>query len=135
MQVVPDPAGPREHVHCIRVRYDECDPMGFVHHSKYLQYMEIGRTEFLRSAGGRYREVEASGFLVVVVRVDIRYRSPARYDDLIDVTTRVVKVSAAKIFHEYEIDRDGQRLIDASVTLAVIDRQGRVQRVPEGLMS
>ena len=135
MQVVPDPAGPKEHTIQLRTRYDECDPMGFVHHSKYLQYLEIGRTEFLRSAGGRYREIEESGLLVVVVRVDIRYRSPARYDDLIDVTTRIVKVTAAKIHHEYEIARGGVRLVDASVTLAVIDRSGRVQRIPEGLMS
>lgn len=118
----------------LRVRYDECDPMGFVHHSNYLRYFEIGRTEFLRSAGGRYRDVEAAGLFVVVVRVDCRYRMSARYDDEIQLTTRIAKVTAAKIIHEYEIKRDGSILVQATVTLAVIDREGRLQRVPESLI-
>ncbi|TWT89562.1 acyl-CoA thioesterase [Neorhodopirellula pilleata] len=118
----------------LRVRYDECDPMGFVHHSNYLRYFEIGRTEFLRSAGGRYRDVEEAGLFVVVARVDCRYKSPARYDDQIELTTRIVNVTAAKIVHEYEIKRGDQVLVQATVTLAVIDRQGRLQRVPESLI-
>lgn len=117
----------------IRVRYDECDPMGFLHHSKYLPYFEIGRTELFRKAGGCYRDLEASGFLVVVVRIDCRYRAPARYDDVLAVTTRITKTTAVKIFHEYEIRRDEELLVSATVTLAVIDRNGRVQRVPEAL--
>lgn len=118
----------------LRVRYDECDPMGFVHHSNYLRYFEIGRTELLRSAGGRYRDVEAAGLLVVVARIDCRYKSPARYDDEIDLTTRIAKVTAAKIIHEYEIRRGEQPLVQATVTLAVIDRDGRLQRVPDALI-
>jgi acyl-CoA thioester hydrolase len=118
----------------LRVRYDECDPMGLVHHSQYLKYFEIGRTEFLRSAGGRYRDVEASGLFVVVAHVDCKYRAAAKYDDLIDVTTRMVKVTAAKIVHQYEIRRDGQLLVEATVTLACVDRQGRLQRVPESVL-
>ncbi|MFG0253515.1 MAG: acyl-CoA thioesterase, partial [Rhodopirellula sp. JB053] len=100
----------------------------------YLRYFEIGRTEFLRSAGGRYRDVEAAGLFVVVVRVDCRYRMSAKYDDEIQVTTRIAKVTAAKIVHEYEITRDGQVLVEATVTLAVIDREGRLQRVPESII-
>lgn len=118
----------------LRVRYDECDPMGFVHHSNYLRYFEIGRTEFLRSSGGRYRDVEAAGLFVVVIHIDCRYRASAKYDDEIQVTTRVAKVTAAKIIHEYEIRRDGQLLVEATVTLAVIDSDGRLQRVPESLI-
>ena len=85
----------REHTITHRVRYDECDPMGLVHHSVYLQYFEIGRTELLRASGGRYRDMEDAGLLVVVVRVDCRYKSPARYDDLIKIETRIAKVTAA----------------------------------------
>ena len=124
----------REHEIEIRVRYDETDPMGFVHHANYLRYFEIGRTELLRAAGGNYRQMETAGHLVVVVRVDCRYRQPARYDDLITVRTRVDRVTAAKIIHRYEIRRDSQLLVEADVTLAVIDRQGRLQRVPESLL-
>src|SRR6056297_497208 len=118
----------------LRVRYDECDPMGFVHHSNYLRYFEIGRTEFLRSAGGRYRDVEQAGLFVVVAHLDCRYRKSARYDDEIDLTTRIANVTAAKIVHEYEIRRGEDLLVEATVTLAVIDRDGRLQRVPEALI-
>jgi len=124
----------REQTIELRVRYDEADPMGFVHHSNYLRYFEIGRTELLRSSGGCYREMEATGQLVVVVRVDCRYRKPAMYDDVIQVTTRIEKVTAAKIIHHYKITRGTDSIVDAIVTLAVIDRSGRLQRVPESLL-
>jgi acyl-CoA thioester hydrolase len=124
----------REHTIELRVRYDEVDPMGFVHHSNYLRYFEIGRTELLRASGGRYRDMEDAGQLVVVVRVDCRYRSPAKYDDVIQVKTRIEKVTAGKIIHEYSITRDETKLVDATVTLAVIDRNGVIQRVPESLI-
>ncbi|TWU57005.1 Acyl-CoA thioester hydrolase YbgC [Rubripirellula tenax] len=123
----------REHTTQLRVRYDECDPMGLVHHSRYLQYFEIGRTELLRASGGRYRSMEEAGQFVVVVRVDCRYRSSAKYDDLIDIHTRIAKVTAAKIIHDYSITRDGTALVEATVTLGVIDRDGKLQRVPEEL--
>jgi acyl-CoA thioester hydrolase len=124
----------QEHQIELRVRYDEVDPMGYVHHANYLRYFEIGRTELLRAAGGCYRDMEAAGQLVVVVRVDCRYRMPAQYDDLITVHTRIARVTAAKIIHRYQIRRDDQILVEADVTLAVIDRQGRLQRVPESLL-
>jgi acyl-CoA thioester hydrolase len=134
----------REHTIQLRVRYDEVDPMGFVHHSNYLRYFEIGRTELLRASGGCYRDMEAAGQLVVVVRVDCRYRKPAKYDDLIRIHTRIDRVTAAKIIHEYTIARvdetqanetgTDETLVDATVTLAVIDRTGSLQRVPESLI-
>ena len=124
----------REHTLELRVRYDEVDPMGFVHHSNYLKFFEIGRTELLRASGGCYRDMEEAGQLVVVVRVDCRYRKPARYDDLIRVHTRIDRVTAAKIIHQYVISRDEEVLVDATVTLAVIDRNGNLQRVPQELM-
>jgi len=124
----------REFTTKLRVRYDEVDPMGFVHHSNYLRYFEIGRTELLRASGGCYREMEEADELVVVVRVDCRYRSPAKYDDLIHVRTRIDKVTNVKIIHTYSITRDDVSLVEATVTLAVIDRTGQVQRVPQSLI-
>ncbi|OYP32990.1 acyl-CoA thioesterase [Rhodopirellula sp. MGV] len=116
-----------------RVRYDECDPMGFVHHSVYLQYFEIGRTELLRASGGRYRDMEDEGLLVVVVNVNCRYHRPAKYDDWLEIQTTIAKVTAGKIVHEYVVSRDGEKLVSSEVTLAVIDRNGQVQRVPQSL--
>ena len=125
----------REHTIQHRVRYDECDPMGFVHHSIYLQYFEMGRTELLRASGGCYRDMEEAGQLVVVVRVDCRYKKPARYDDLVTIHTQVARVTAAKIVHEYRITCDDLLIVEATVTLAVIDRQGNLQRVPSALLN
>ena len=124
----------REHEIELRVRYDEVDAMGFVHHSNYLRYFEIGRTELLRASGGGYRDMEAAGQWVVVVHVDCRYRKPARYDDVITVRTRIDKVTVGKIVHAYEITCNQETLVTASVTLVVIDQQGNPQRVPEELL-
>jgi len=121
----------QQHEFEVRVRYNETDPMGFLHHSHYLTYFEIGRTELLRAAGGSYRRMEEDGRFVVVVKADIRYRRPARYDDLLRVHTQVSRVSAAKIEHEYRITREDELLTTATITLAVIDREGNVCRVPD----
>jgi acyl-CoA thioester hydrolase len=120
-----------EHEIQLRVRYKETDPMGYLHHANYLTYFEIARTEMLRASGGNYRQMEADGDFVVVVRAEVRYHRPARYDDLLTIRVSVVKVTPAKIEHEYGVLRDGELLASGHVTLAVVDRQGRVQRVPE----
>ena len=121
----------RQHEIQLRVRYKECDPMGFLHHGNYLTYFEIGRTELLRAAGGNYRQMEESGLLVVVVKVECRYRRPARYDDLLRLRTTIVRVTQAKIEHQYELFRGNECLAVGHVTLAIVDRDGRVQPVPD----
>src|SRR3989304_4991218 len=103
----------------IRVRYQECDPMGLLHHAYYFTYFEIGRTELLRAAGGNYRKMEEEGLLVVVVKAECRFQSPARYDDLLRLRTSIGRVTQAKIEHQYELFRDHQRLATGHVTLAV----------------
>ena len=126
-----EPAMFREHEIEIRVRYQETDPMGFLHHANYFTYFEIGRTELLRAAGGNYREMEEQGLLVVVVEARCRFRQPARYDDLVKIRTTITRVTPAKILHEYQMLRDGQVLAVGNVTLAIIDRDGKVCRVPD----
>jgi acyl-CoA thioester hydrolase len=121
----------REHEITFRVRYQETDPMGFLHHACYFTYFEIGRTELLRASGGNYRQMEAEGLMVVVVRAECRFHRPARYDDVLRLRTTVVRVTPAKIEHEYRLFRQDELLAVGNVTLAVIDREGRVQRVPE----
>ena len=71
----------------------------------------------------------------MVVHIDCRYRASARYDDEIDIVTKIAKITAAKIIHEYEIRRGDEVLVQATVTLAVIDQNGRLQRVPEALLT
>ena len=123
----------QEHEIQLRVRYQDADPMGFLHHANYFTYFEIGRTELLRAAGGNYRRMEESGLFAVVVKAECRYHLPARYDDLLTLRTTVKKISSAKIEHEYTLLRDGQRLATGAVTLALVDGDGRVQRIPDWL--
>jgi acyl-CoA thioester hydrolase len=115
----------------IRVRYSETDAMGFLHHGNYFSYFEMGRTELLRSRGGNYRAMEEGGLYMVVVSLECKYRKPARYDDVLTLKTRVARVTPAKLEHEYRLYRDGELLTEARTTLACIDRDGAVQRIPE----
>ena len=120
-----------EHQIEIRVRYNETDSMGFVHHANYFTYFELGRTELLRASGGNYRRMEESGLLVVVVRASCKYQRPAKYDDLLTIKTKISRITAAKIEHEYQVFRGEEQLAQAQVTLAVVNRAGAVQPVPE----
>jgi acyl-CoA thioester hydrolase len=108
--------------------------MGLLHHSNYLVYFEQGRTELLRAQGLAYRDLEDQGFLLVLTRAQVHYRSPARYDDLLTLRTTVMRTTTVKIEHRYELFRDGQLLAEGQTTLASVDREGRVQRLPECLM-
>lgn len=122
-----------EHSISIRVRYCETDAMGFLHHSQFLNYFEQGRTELLRAQGGCYREIEEGGLFLVVVRLQVTYHLPARYDDVLTLVTKVDRVSAAKIEHSYRLLCGDRLLTSATSTLACVDRQGRVQRLPESI--
>jgi len=117
----------------IRVRYAETDQMGFVHHANYLVYFEMGRVELLRSRGMSYRDLENAGFLLVVVKATVRYHRPARYDDLLRLKTTVTRVTAARIDHRYELYRGTELLAEGETTLACVDREGNVQRIPDVL--
>jgi acyl-CoA thioester hydrolase len=107
--------------------------MGLLHHANYLVYFEQARTELLRGRGLTYRELEDQGYLLVLTRVEVRYRSPARYDDLLTVRTTVARTTAVRIDHRYEVFRDGVLIAEASSTLACVDREGRLQALPEVL--
>lgn len=131
----PSPHMLRQHEIEIRVRYQETDPMGFLHHANYFTYFEIGRTELLRAAGGNYRRMEEEGTLVVVVKAECRFLRPARYDDLLRLRTTVTRAGPIKIEHHYELFRDGEPLAVGHTTLAVVDRQGNVCPVPEWMLS
>ena len=117
----------------IRVRYAETDRMGLLHHANYLVYFEQGRTELLRQQGYTYKDLEDQGFLLVLTKVEVRYKKPARYDDLLIVRTIVLRVTMVKIEHRYEVYRDGDMLAEGSSTLACVDRTGRPQALPEFL--
>ena len=119
----------------LRVRYCECDPMGVAHHTAFPVWFEMGRTELLRDAGIRYRDMEAEGFFFAVVALEVRYRRPARYDDRLVLETRLAKLGRAKLEHAYRLLREGQVLAEATTTLVCLDRDGRPQPVPDAVLA
>lgn len=108
----------------IRVRYAETDAMGYLHHANHLVYFEIGRTELLRQNGLCYAEMERQNLFYVVAKLECRYRAPARYDDVLTLTTRTVRMTRVRVDHEYELRRDGRLLAEASSTLVLVGRDG-----------
>lgn len=119
----------------IRVRYPEVDQMGVVHHSQYWQYFEMGRIELLRSQGYSYAELEKLGVLIVVAKASIRYHSPAKFDDVLTLKTRIKKIGAARIDHEYEIKLkdSGLTVATAETTVACVDSDGNLTPLPDFL--
>lgn len=118
----------------IRVRYNETDAMGFLHHSNYLCYFEVGRTELFRAQGGSYRRMEELKLYFVVARIDVRYRRPARYDDLLTLHTEIARVTPAKLEHSYRLYRGDELLAEANSVIACVNETGEVQRIPEDLV-
>lgn len=117
----------------IRVRYAETDRMGLLHHANYLVYFEQARTELLRDAGATYKDLEDKGFLLVLTRVEVRYKRPAQYDDILTVRTTVERVTFVRIDHKYEVLRGDELIAEGTSTLACVDRDGRPQALPDFL--
>ncbi|MEZ4390472.1 MAG: thioesterase family protein [Polyangiales bacterium] len=121
---------------CIRVNYSDVDRMGLLHHAAYLRYFERCREEFSRRRGGDYGAMEDAGWLIVVVDVAVKYRLPARYDDVLALEVRLVSAGHASIRFDYEVRRegDGALLATASTRHAFVDREGRVRRLDAELV-
>jgi acyl-CoA thioester hydrolase len=100
----------------LRVRYDEIDGMGIIHHPNFLNYFEIARTEYMREAGVRYAELERRGFLLVVTGASARYHANVGYDDEIVIRTRVAEMGRATIRFAYAIEDAGGRLLCEGTT-------------------
>lgn len=110
-----DPAGPwSEHVHRtdLRVRVADTDLMGVVYNSNFLVWFEVGRTEWIRSRGVTYAEVERSGYSLPVIEARFRVRQPAHYDDLVTIETSVRRLSRRQVIFGYRVTRDGTLLVE-----------------------
>ena len=118
----------------IRVRYAETDRMGLLHHANYLVYFEQARTELLRDQRATYRDIEDQGFFLVVAKVEIKYKAPAHYDDLLTIRTTVTRTTPIRLEHAYEVFRpDGTLVALGATTLACVNREGKLQAMPEWL--
>ena len=120
----------------VRVRYVETDQMGVVHHSAYLAWMEVARTEFLRARGVPYRSLEERGIRMPVLAVRADYKSPARYDDEVLLTARLATASAVRFRFEYEMRhaQDGTLFCTGFTEHVATDTSGRPRRIPADLL-
>ncbi len=106
----------------IRVRYGETDQMGVVHHGNYALYLEMGRIEWLRKSGLSYKRMEEEGVGLPVVSMQLNFKKPAFYDDVIRVKTTLKKKPIATIEFDYEILNESNETIStASTVLAFVD--------------
>jgi len=118
----------------IRVRYAETDRMGLLHHANYLVYFEQARTDFLREHGGNYKDMEDRGFFLVISKVEVKYKSPAYYDDVLRIRTTVTRTSPVRLEHKYEVFRpNGVLVAEGATTLACVDKAGKIQAMPDWL--
>ena len=101
------------HTSTLRVRYAETDAMGVVHHAAYVPWLEVGRVNLLRAAGCPYGNIEARGLLVVLSDLQVRYRSPARFDDEVVIDTQLITLKSRQIAFRY------RALLAATATILV----------------
>jgi acyl-CoA thioester hydrolase len=95
-----------------RVRYQETDRMGIVYHTNYIVWFDMGRTEFLRSLGYDYSKLEEEGILLPVVEVGCKYKSPAKFDNIITIETTIEELSRVKIRFKYKVFNGDELLVE-----------------------
>lgn len=115
-----------------RVNYSETDQMGVVYHSRYLVWLDVARTEHLRRTGLSYADLERRGFRLAVGELRIRYRQPARYDDLVRVRCWVRENVSRRISFGYAVDRPGDDalLVTAETSMMVLGPEFQWARLP-----
>ena len=120
----------------LRVRYGETDQMGIVYYGNYADYLEQGRTEWLRTLGFSYKFMEANNIHLPVINLNINYKKPALYDDVITITTTLKEIPTVKIEFYYEIHNQEEKLlITATTTLVFVNSiTKKLRKAPEYLL-
>ena len=124
-----------EHRLAVRVYYEDTDFTGLVYHASYVRFLERGRSDFLRLAGADHRAMGELGAAFVVVRLELDFRRVARIDDALVVTTRLAPIQGARMMFSQRVERDGQAICAAEVTVACIADDGRARRLPRALVA
>lgn len=126
--------GQMKHVHTLRVRYADTDRMDMVYHGTYAAYLEAARVEMLRDAGWVYAELEKRGTMLPVVQLNLMYKKPARYDQVLEVHTHILANPTSKLQLHCEVRHEGELLVVGEVVLVFVDAStGRACRPPEGM--
>ncbi|GIZ15143.1 acyl-CoA thioesterase [Capnocytophaga catalasegens] len=105
--------------HLIRTRYAETDQMGVIYYGNYPQYLEIARVEWLRHIGISYKQMEENGIMLPVVSLQINYKKPALYDELLSVKITLKSTPTSKIEFDYEIYNEQKQLLAIANTILV----------------
>jgi acyl-CoA thioester hydrolase len=117
----------------VRVRYAETDQMGFVYYGNYYIWFEIGRVELFRQMGFSYKDMEQKDDCYIVVgESQCRYLSPARYDDVLRIRTRIKEARNRTVRFSYEIvnDETGANVATGETLHVICDKQGRPKQLP-----
>lgn len=119
----------------VRVRYSDTDGMAVAHHSRHVNWMEVGRVELMRSAGMSYAQLEREGVSLPLVGLQLRYQAAARFDDLVEVETCVESTTRVRVAFTYSLQRLEDHLLLATgrTEHAAVDRNLRPVRLPEQL--
>ena len=130
----------REHHTELRVRYAETDAMAVAHHATYPVWFEVARTELMHALGLPYTELEARGYYLMLSGLHVQYRRAARYDDRLDLTTRITEIRSRTLKFAYEvhrIDPDGTRelLATGETHHIATDHQYRPSRMPDDVLA
>jgi acyl-CoA thioester hydrolase len=117
----------------VRVNYSETDQMGVVYHARYLIWLDVARCEHLRLSGISYRDLEQSGLRLAVSEVAIRYRQPARYDDLVRIRCWVREVASRRVDFGYAVEHagDARLLATAFTRLLALNDTMSLARLPD----
>jgi acyl-CoA thioester hydrolase len=115
--------------HTLRVRYQETDQMGVVYHVNYINWFELGRTELIRTLGTTYRAIEEMGLLLPLIDLQIQFKLPARYDDIITIRTQIAEYSNVRIQFNSEIYRGEQLLVSGTTNHVWLSREWKLSRI------
>lgn len=128
------PLAEAPHIHPVRVYFEDTDAGGMVYYANYLKFAERARTEMLREAGVSHAEMVAQdGLMLVVRRCVAEYRRSARLDDELEIATRVSGLAGASILLDQVVRRGSEVLVELTVTIACVTKEGRATRLPERL--
>ena len=123
--------------HTIRVRYGETDPMKYVYYGNYAEYLEVARVELFRHLGMSYDEIENQGIWLPVSEYRIKFLKPARYDEILEIRTKIKKIPGVRIEFEYDIyNVRNEKISEASTTLFFLEaKTNKIIKCPEFLMA
>ena len=105
----------------IKVRYCETDQMGIVHHSSYINYFEHSRIQWIKKNGFSYKELELSGLILPVSKLNVSYLSPAFFDDELTIETELMEVPSSKLIFDYLVFRKNIVITKAQTILAFVN--------------